>query len=328
MDGQARHRGRLDRRSVLALGGGAAAAAAVGGWWGAGRAAAAVPASARFDLTEPSYDLFRHKDLHEGTVQQSFSFDNVNRRLFVAQLRSGYDGTLGHLCVNQLAFDGTRIGHMHLTGFGHGVGFAAQGVGSATYLWTEVDANANGYGRRLARFRYAAGTTLSASSTSLTKYHPVAEASEHTCSVDPVHNRLVVRYHVSGVGKHIAVYDLARAAAGDFSQRLADFRMPSVPGTAQGYTAYGQYLYYLTGNAYSDDNPPPGNAELTTVDLNTGRVVQGPFRTEAGRTLTFREPEGLAIYRTAAGEPRLFLGFASGESGDRRSNLFYKNALV
>jgi hypothetical protein len=35
-----------------------------------------------------------------------------------------------------------------------------------------------------------------------------------------------------------------------------------------------------------------------------------------------------AVYRTTAGETRLFLGFASGDSGDRRANLFYKNALT
>jgi hypothetical protein len=60
--------------------------------------------------------------------------------------------------------------------------------------------------------------------------------------------------------------------------------------------------------------------------MNTGKVVQGPTLTKAGSTLEYREPEGLAIYKTAAGEVRLFLGFASGVAGDRRSNLFYKNA--
>ncbi|KAK4137501.1 hypothetical protein BT67DRAFT_438761 [Trichocladium antarcticum] len=50
--------------------------------------------------------------------------------------------------------------------------------------------------------------------------------------------------------------------------------------------------------------------------------------TSAGKTLTFREPEGMAVYRTAAGQVRLFLGIGSGTAGDRRSNLFYKNVLV
>ncbi|WP_420082061.1 hypothetical protein ACN6AT_34130 [Streptomyces sp. JL4002] len=57
-------------------------------------------------------------------------------------------------------------------------------------------------------------------------------------------------------------------------------------------------------------------------------MKQGPVLTKAGSTLHHREPEDLAIYRTDGGEPRLFIGFATGQEGDRRSSIFYKNALV
>lgn len=295
---------------------------------------AAVPDSPRIDLTKPSYDLFRHKPLRDDTVQQSFAFDNVNRRLFVSQRRNGASTTSGDLCITQLDFAGNYVGHMYLTGFGHGVAFGAQAVGSDTYLWTEVDANQNGYGQRLARFRFASGTTLSRTSAGLQKFTPVAAAAEHTCSIDPVHGRLVVRYHVSGSGsgsgKHIAVYDLAAATAGNFSAPLADFKQP-LPATRarnfQGYTAYGRYLYLLWGDSYEASGGVV-NSEVASVDMNTGQLVQGPVLTRAGSTLEFREAEGLAIYQTVAGEVRLFLGFASGKAGDRRSNLFYKNATV
>ncbi|WP_033329415.1 hypothetical protein [Streptomyces yerevanensis] len=70
------------------------------------------------------------------------------------------------------------------------------------------------------------------------------------------------------------------------------------------------------------------DSEITSIDMNTGAIKQGPVLTKAGESLGFREPEGLDIYQTADGEARLFLGFASGSSVDRRSNLFYKNALV
>lgn len=315
------------RRGALRLGAGGALAGVLALGRPLEPAHAAVPSSPRFDLTKPSYDLFRHKPLHDATVQQSFSFDTVNRRIFVVQRRDGTDSALGHLCVTRLDYAGNRLGYMHLNGFGHGVAFAAQGVGAATYLWTEVEANGNGYGRRLARFRFVSGTTLSSTSTALTRYTPVTGAAEHTCSIDPVNGRLVVRYHRDGA-KHIAVYGLPAAQAGDFTAPLARFRQPSIPGTMQGYAAYGRYLYFMVGDAYSGTNPAPGNTRLTTVDLNSGAVVQGPTPTKAGSTLVYREPEGLAVYRTPGGEPRLVLGFASGASGDRRSNLFYKNALV
>ncbi len=86
-------------------------------------------------------------------------------------------------------------------------------------------------------------------------------------------------------------------------------------------------MYALWGDSY-DDSGGVLNSQVASIDLNTGKVVEGPIITKAGSTLDFREPEGLAIYQTVAGQVRLFLGFASGQSGDRRSNLFYKNATI
>jgi hypothetical protein len=313
------------RRSALRLaaaGGLAAGAAALG----TTRAAAALPSSPRFALEEPSHDLFRHKLLHNATVQQSFCFDNVNRRLFVAQRRNGTPTGDGDLCVTQLDFSGNELGHMYLNGFGHGVSFAAQPVGTDTYLWTETDTNANGRGVRLARFRWSSGTTLSNTSTALTKHKPVAEGVEMTCAIDTVNDRMAIRYN-TGSGFRIAVFDVSEVAAGNYANRLVDVGQPSGLGTFQGYALYGQYAYLLTGEAYSDANPEPGNSYVHSLDLNSGELVQR-FLTKAGSTLTHREPEGMGLYRTVAGEVRLFLGFASGAEGDRRSNLFYKNVLV
>jgi hypothetical protein len=316
----------MSRRGTLRLGGGLAAAAALTLGHGATRAAAALPGSQRFELTEPSYDLFRHVSLHNVTVQQSFCFDNVNRRLFVAQVRDGTPTEAGDLCVTQLDFSGNELGHMYLTGFGHGVSFAAQPVGTTTHLWTETDTNGGGRGVRLARFAWSDGATLANSSSALTKHSPVAEALETTCAIDTVNDRMAIRYRAE-TGFRIAVFNVSEVAEGEYGNRLADVAVPEGLGTFQGYTLYGQYAYLLTGEAYSDENPEPGNSHVHSLDLNSGELVQS-FLTGAGSTLTHREPEGMALYRTVAGEVRLFLGFASGEVGDRRSNIFYKNALV
>ncbi|PKS08135.1 hypothetical protein jhhlp_005410 [Lomentospora prolificans] len=290
---------------------------------------ASVPTSLRFDLSKPSYDLYRHKTLHDDTVQQSFVFDNVNRRLFVAQRRNGAADGAGNLCITQLDFSGNQVGYMYINSFGHGVAIGAEAVGSSTYLWTEVDPKSSGYGTRVARFKFSNGATISNSSSSVTKFSPISGATEYTCTTDPVHKRLIVRYQKSGA-KHIAVFDLAAAAKGDFSNPLVNFPqpLPTTRGTRfQGYTAYGQYLYLLWGDSYTDSGGVL-NSEVASVNMNTGEIKQGPLLTKAGSTLDFREPEGLAIYETAAGQVRLFLGFASGESGDRRSNLFYKNVTI
>ncbi|MEK0100318.1 teichoic acid biosynthesis protein C, partial [Streptomyces sp. A475] len=149
------------------------------------------------------------------------------------------------------------------------------------------------------------------------------------CSADPVYQRMIVRYNTSA-GKRIAVYPLSAFESGSFGSPLVDFQQPTISGTAQGYTLYGSYMYFLTGDPYPGDGTPvgDGNTYVTSVDINTGTVKQGPVLTKAGSTLKWREPEGLAIYRTDAGEARLFIGFATGDEGDRRSSIFYKNALI
>ncbi|APU14369.1 MULTISPECIES: teichoic acid biosynthesis protein C [Actinoalloteichus] len=337
----------FSRRTLFLAGGGIGVAALLGSLAAPGAAAdadaagmdaagmrlagvdpAAVPASRRFDLTQPSHDLFRHVRLHNRTVQQSFAFDNVNRRLFVAQRRDGSASGAGSLCISRLDFSGRLLGHMYLTGFGHGVSFGVDASGTTSRLWTEIEANGNGYGRRLARFDFVSGRTLTNSSSHLTRLPAVAGASEHTCTIDPVHRRLIIRYHTSA-GKRFAVYALDQVTGSTLGPKLADVAQPSLGSPApvfQGYAAYGRYVYLLTGTSYADS--PTLNSRVTSVDLQTGAIRQGPVITRAGSTLSFREPEGMGVYRTAAGQDRLFLGFASGATGDRRSNLFYKNVLI
>ncbi|MFF9011548.1 teichoic acid biosynthesis protein C [Streptomyces sp. NPDC014870] len=316
----------LSRRGLIRTSAGAALAA-LGLGVGA-QSAAAVTATKRFDLTQPSHDLFRSKDTHGARVQQSFAFDWENKFLFVATKRTGSTEADGDLCINKMDFDGNYLSYMHLNGFGHGVAFAALPSGSDTELWIECAANTGGYGTALAPIRYTADTTLGSPAASAA-YRPISGATEYTCSVDPVYRRMIVRYHTSS-GKRIAVYPLSAFETRDFGGPLVDFKQPTIPGTPQGYTLYGSYMYYLTGDAYPKPGTPvgDGNSYLTSIDINTGTVEQGPVLTKAGSTLHFREPEGLAIYRTDAGEARLFLGFATGEDGDRRSSIFYKNVLV
>ncbi|WP_406835394.1 teichoic acid biosynthesis protein C [Streptomyces sp. AHU1] len=318
----------LSRRGLIRTGAGATLAA-LGLGAGAQSASAAVTATKRFDLTEPSYDLFRSKDTHGARVQQSFSFDWENKFLFVATKRTGSTETDGDLCINKMDFDGNYISYMHLDGFGHGVAFAAVPSGSGTDLWIECARNPDtGYGTALTPVRYTAGTTLSSPAASAA-YRPISGALEYTCSVDPVYQRMIVRYHTSA-GKRIAVYPLSDFQTGNIGSPLVDFKQPTIDGTAQGYALYGSYMYFLTGDHYPGDGTPvgDGNTYVTSIDINTGTVKQGPTLTKAGSTLTWREPEGLAIYRTDAGEARLFIGFATGEEGDRRSSIFYKNALI
>ncbi|WP_243766292.1 hypothetical protein [Streptomyces sp. GC420] len=116
-----------------------------------------MSATPRFDLSQPSYDLFRSKVLHSKRVQQSFAFDSVNKRLFVAAKRAGSAEEAGDLCISRLDFAGNYVSYMHLNGFGHGVAFGVRPSGGTSHLWIETDANANGYGSKLSCIKYTAG---------------------------------------------------------------------------------------------------------------------------------------------------------------------------
>ncbi|MFD3565686.1 teichoic acid biosynthesis protein C [Streptomyces sp. NPDC058667] len=374
---------QLNRRNFLSWGGVAALSfAGIGATAGSAQAAGSLPASPLIRVegnTGPAY--FREVALHEGTVIQSIGFDNVNRRLYYAQLIGGgrqlkgesapLSGATrdlhGDLAITEWTLgadaadgDGTgRItGYMYLRGFGHGVGIGVEPSGTSTYLWTETDAvqdaeDGTSRGRRLCRFKFVSSSTpLDATSTSLQKFTPVPGSVNNTASIDPVNNRLVVRYSLNGM--RYRIYDLTQARAGDFSTPLAEIAEPAVPidrnrygkPSFQGYAAAGQYLYMLHGNSYGSTQdhdgsastpnivispPGEGNTHLTSVDLNTGAVVT-TFHSKAGYTLPFREPEGLAIQIPQPSRPdvfRLCMGFASGETpGQRKASVYYKDSLI
>jgi hypothetical protein len=134
-----------------------------------------------------------------------------------------------------------------------------------------------------------------------------------------------MRYRANGAFRY-AVYTIDDLRNRRYHRRLADIAQPGELGTFQGYAVYGEYLYLLDGDAYSRTNPRPGNAHVSSVSLNGGPVRR--VRTDAGGSLTHREPEGMAVYRTVAGQTRLFLGFASAGARARRANIFYKDVLV
>ncbi|MEV5493997.1 teichoic acid biosynthesis protein C [Nonomuraea fuscirosea] len=311
----------MSRRGLLKLGAGAAATVAL-----AARPAAA--AEGRFELTAPASPLIWKKGLYDETVLQSLAFDNVHGHIYTLQVKNGTgQNAAGNLCLTKLSLTGTVLGHMYLMGFGHGVQFGVEPSGSSAYLWTETDGVSDGSssrGSRLARFKFANGQTLTTSSPALTKFKPISDAENTTCAIDPSTNRLIMRY-ADGSSFRYAVYSLPALKAGT-ARPLFEIAQPTGLGVFQGYAAYGNFVYMLTGEAYSEANPAPGNTYITCLDLRTGEQVQRA-RTEAGRSLDYREPEGMGI-QLVSGAPRLCLGLASGVTGARKASIFYKSALV
>jgi len=262
--------------------------------------------------------------LHEKhRITQSFTFDNVNQRLFVAQLLDRSDGN--DLCINQLALDGTLVGYMYLQDVGHGVSIGVEPVGRDSFLWTECASSGppgKGRGTALQRFRFVGGQEPVDQQTYL------AGSQDITCATDPTSQRLLVRRRVEGVAEY-TVHDITAAREGDFSRPLTHGIGPSISGTFQGYAFSGRYLYVLTGQGHAD--PADLDSAISCFDLYSGEVIQNHVPERAGSGLSFREPEGLAVYRAPGGQLSLCFGLASRDrlTGTLRfENIFCKNSLV
>lgn len=346
--------GRLTRRR-FALAGGAAAAGALGAFavrpteaeaaeaaHAEAVAAEAAAAGGRFDLSVPSAQLIREKAPHNNTVLQSFAFDDVNGHLYTIQLMQGGlrlsgesapvsapdRAKRGDMCVTRLSLTGAKLGHMYVRGFGHGVSIGCEPTGTTAQLWTESDANPDsGYGRAISRFAFKDGAVLDSGSSALATHRPVPGSTSNQPAVDMLNKRLLLRYR-QGDQVRYRLMSLAGVTAGDYTAVYDDIPQAGIEEgeVFQGFTLLGDYVYQLTGTNYTAENgtnPPSGhgNAHVSCVDLRTGELVQRS-RTEAGYSLDYREPEGMAVQLTSP--RRLCMGFASGASGARELSVYYK----
>ncbi|GAA2738434.1 teichoic acid biosynthesis protein C [Actinocorallia aurantiaca] len=291
-----------------------------------GPAQADVPASKRFDLTTPSPTLLWRKPLRSGSwIMQSFGWDNAKQEIYFAQVKAG--SKTGDLIITRTTATGRQLGWMVLRGFGHGVSIGVERYKGAVYLWTESKANPkSGFGTRVARFKFVNGKTIKPTSAGVLDRTPKLPNLKKNPqpAIDPVHNRLLVRFRDGSSRPRVAVFSLADARAGRLGPAnvLAEQALPDHPASSpnQGFTGLGQYAYLISGAQSKDDTL------LHWVDLRSGR--RGKFLTHAGKSLLKdkREPEGIAV-QVVSGRPRLTFGFSSGSSPNRRSSLFYKSTL-
>lgn len=308
----------VSRRALL---GTLAAAGALGGL-GVTARELLEPEATRFDVTAPSraFGPVQRTVLHETyQVSQSFGFDNVNGRLFVVQVQGGTDGN--DLCISQLDRNGTLVGYMHVPDAGHGVSIGVEAVGETSYLWTEANSSLpakKGRGTALQRFAFRNGEEPKDARTYL------AGSNNVTCATDADSERLLVRQHFDG--DEFQVHDLATAREGDFSKPLTRPIRPDTERSFQGYAFHENYLYLLNGGFHED--PADIDSALSCFDLNTGEAVQRQVLQLVARDLPFREPEGMAVYRTEDGSPWLCFGLASTQESVRFANIFYKDSLV
>jgi len=257
--------------------------------------------------------------LHDSTVMQGLAHVPSGGWVF-SQIsqdgRGGHDHAWhlahGDLTLTRVTATGQITGWMYLQGFGHGH-IAVQETATHLWVWSEAVAS-GGYGTRLTRFTWQPGHTLT--SSDVTKYAPNPSGVRHSPSLDAAGGLVADRY-TRGGQITVAVYHLADFLRHSYPAIRRITQPSPAAGTSQGSAILptGRRVAWLTGNAYSDSNPPPGNATLTIY--GAGGVISRVLLTD-GPGLSYREPEGV----TVLADGRVCYGFASGEPGARRASVY------
>ncbi|MGX2994862.1 hypothetical protein JNUCC64_11270 [Streptomyces sp. JNUCC 64] len=355
----------------LTLGGTAMATSAAAAPGAAPTGASSLPVSQSFDLDDPSDALFMHKQAWCNTIMQSAGYDHLNDHWYVIQVmyNSG-DGVThpqrkaaGDLAITKLSGDGsTKLGRMYLRGFGHGaqIGVEPTGVGTAPYIWVEYDSVPDsdnvGFGTKLCRIKYLGAPDgqppRSFHWTSATDKADMnfkdrtpnpallpgagATVTNPRPFVDIHHRRVLVRFGRNGATQ-CAVWDLDDAVAAPLGvplHHVAALPKPQPAYDSQGFAFYGSYMYLYEGGKYTAGGPTDttdaGTTHITKVNLNTGAWERK--LTRALKSLTMREPEGMAIMLVPNGtggyRPRLCFGFGSKPAATYEANIAYKDLLV
>jgi hypothetical protein len=304
-----------------------------------------------FDLTAADTASIQKKTTNYETVLQTLAYDNNNQAVYIAQIipdgvqLSGESAPVtyadrrlhGDLVITKWSLTGTVLGKMYVKGFGRGEAMGVEPSGADSYLWLESDAvsddGVDGYGTKIARFKFVDNTVLLNSSTSstFTKYTPMTGVDRVSVNVDMVYGILTMRYR-SGGTFHYKAYNLATFKTGTFTQ-VATVNEPTM-GTFQGFATFGSFLYLLEGTQYSTSNPSPtGNTRLRSVNLYTGNEINNQLTT-AGSSLLYRYPGGLSIQQPDISDYntfRLSFGLASYTSStntDKQQSIYYKSSLI
>lgn len=269
--------------------------------------------------------------LHDaGSVMQSFARTSPAGTWITAQVMQegrfrrshAYHLAHGDLTLTHLSANGRSVlSFMYLRGFGHGEAISVQAAHPGLWIWIEAvsrqgpDASVDGFGTKIARFRWEPGRAITPTSSGVKLYDPHPGTYRNAPSVSPGGGLIAARYMLGDGTSATDVYVLSEFLAHRYTPILHIPR-PHAPGTGQGWALMpkGDSIAWLTGDHYSPGNPPPGDTKLTIYGPD-GVISQTPIT--SGLSLTWREPEGV---QSIGG--RLCYGFASGPATGRRASVY------
>ena len=272
-----------------------------------------------FDIRNKELNTYKiNLQLHDVTVMQSFDIDINRNEIYTVQLKKG---TSSDLVVTKLNSNNEIVGNMELLNFGYGANMAIEESGSSIYIWIEsdsvLDSSNKGYGTKISRIKFENGksyTNTGGSTFELLKNH-----TNLSPSLDKINNKLCIRSRYNGK-IFFTVFNLNSVMSNNPIQ-IAQIEIPTgimeeLP--LQGHDIYKEYIYLYEGVGTSGTES--STAYVTTFDLKGNIKYRSLVR--GFETLDYREAEGIKIKQINSSTHELYIGFASGEAGVRKANIY------
>lgn len=256
------------------------------------------------------------------SVTQSFAIDYVNNHIYSAQVED--NKTTGNLILTKMSLTGNILEKMYLKNFGHAGQIGVSHENGKVYLWCECDgvlhSNGMNYGTKICKFEFTNNTTVNGHAGKV--FDLVPGMIRVSVAVNQETNRLGVRYMDNNGMCYVSVYEYNSIITGS-PKLLSTITIPKVIHSNnqpnQGFAVVGDFLYYFTGYGYDQTNNV-NNSKLHCFDLKGKKIYE--YLITHRLDMIMREPEGVFVREISETEHEIYLGFASGNAGARKFNIF------
>lgn len=272
-----------------------------------------------FDINNKSAASYKENlSLSDVTVMQSFDIELDRSEMYFAQLKSGTKGDIILTKINTA--NNSILGTMVLENFGHATNICIEEDGVDTYIWTECDglADSNGdiWGSKVCRFKFSNGATVT--NNTGTVYDLLQGHTNLSPSIDKLGNTLLIRSRKDGK-VFFTVFNLNSVLINK-PVIISQFENPQGVNVIshQGHDIYKNYIYNFEGVSKTAERE--STAYITVMDIK-GNVKYRKL-IDVANTLDFREAEGIKVKQIDTNTHELYIGFASGQTGSRKANIY------
>lgn len=272
-----------------------------------------------FDINNKSAASYKENlSLSDVTVMQSFDIELDRNEMYFAQLKSGTKGDIILTKINTA--NNSILGTMVLENFGHATNICIEEDGVDTYIWTECDGLADSkgdiWGSKVCRFKFSNGATVT--NNTGTVYDLLQGHTNLSPSIDKLGNTLLIRSRKDGK-VFFTVFNLNSVLINK-PVIISQFENPQGINVIshQGHDIYKNYIYNFEGVSKTAERE--STAYITVMDIK-GNVKYRKL-IDVANTLDFREAEGIKVKQIDTNTHELYIGFASGQTGSRKANIY------